>query len=52
MSPRVVGDVVLSTTLPRDWRLGASTGTEDRVLEIGSKGAEFRAAEKGGEGMA
>jgi len=30
----------------------ASTGTEVRVLEIGSKDAEFRAAEKGGEGMA
>jgi hypothetical protein len=28
----------------------ASTGTEDRVLEIGSKGAQFIAAEKGGEG--
>jgi hypothetical protein len=28
----------------------SSTGTEDRMLEMGSKSAQFRAAEKGGEG--
>jgi hypothetical protein len=28
----------------------ASTGTKDRELEIGSKGAQFIAAEKRGEG--
>jgi hypothetical protein len=36
--------------LPKDQRLGASTGTENKVLERGSKGAQFMAAEKGGEG--
>jgi len=30
----------------------ASTGTEARVEEIGCECAQFRAAEKGGEGMA
>jgi hypothetical protein len=50
MVSHIVGNVVLSTTLPKDQRLGASTGTEDRVLERESKGAQFMAAEKGGEG--
>jgi hypothetical protein len=51
-SPHIVGDVVLSTTLPEDQRHGAIRGTEARMEEMGCKGAEFRAAEKGGEGMA
>ena len=29
--------------------MGASTGTEDRLSEIGSEGAQFIAAEKSGE---
>jgi len=29
--------------------MGASTGTEDRLSEIRSEGAQFIAAEKGGE---
>jgi hypothetical protein len=45
-SSQVVGDVVLSTTLLPDQRLGADTGTEAEVDETGVNG--LRAAEKSG----
>jgi hypothetical protein len=47
--PHIIGDVVLSTTLPKEQGMRASTGTEAGVLEIGCSRAQLRAAEKGGE---
>jgi hypothetical protein len=47
----IVGDAVLSTTLEKGQGCSKHRN-RGNVIEIGSKGAQFRAAEKGGEGMA